>query len=378
MKKKRIFAILGIIFALGMALSGVSLITTPPKEPTDVDPTSTGYVYLGIAALVLIISIIVLIKNKKKKEPRYDYDNNYGNSNNHFSYNENNSYGNNGYIKPNNNRKPFPHKVWAVITLIFVYGSAIGINLLVKEDLFDVIGGIAYKGIIPISVVFLIFGIYSARQLFFYAPADKIITSNYFFAIGTDVTMASTMKYGFKGFFPAIFGSGPLVYTNRENDVARKRVIHYIISMIMKFVFPYISLIGLCGYVLKWANSGGQSVLNFSLDDLYKGLALLLLVLGPSLDVLVYVFMKIIPTHKITTYEVTFYYSNGYTEKGEILRSNIIAVIFMGSLTYLYTCGFFWYFCPRQLGRIKETLKFVNYGDEHYEMVNIYDYYRNH
>ena len=68
MKKKRIFAILGIIFALGMALSGVSLITTPPKEPTDVDPTSTGYVYLGIAALVLIISIIVLIKNKKKKE----------------------------------------------------------------------------------------------------------------------------------------------------------------------------------------------------------------------------------------------------------------------------------------------------------------------
>ena len=65
-------------------------------------------------------------------------------------------------------------------------------------------------------------------------------------------------------------------------------------------------------------------------------------------------------------------------EKGEILRSNIIAVLFMGSLTYLYTCGFFWYFCPRQLGRIKETLKFVNYGDEHYEMVNIYDYYRNH
>ena len=91
---------------------------------------------------------------------------------------------------------------------------------------------------------------------------------------------------------------------------------------------------------------------------------------------MLYIFIKILPTRKVDEYEITTYYSDGTVTKEKELRTNIIAVLFMGALTFLYTCGFFWYFCPRQLGRIKETLNFVKFGNEQYSQVTIFEYYQ--
>lgn len=382
MKKKRIMAILGLIFAIGMLLSGISLFTNPPVDNVDIDPTTTGYVYVAIGVILTIICIIVLIKNKKEKKHHHSYEeHNYGNTNNNFSQNRSNNYSNGYHNQSSRNnlvRKPVPYKLWAVITLILVYGSSIGICFLVKDpgSLFTTIGGFVSKYIIVFAIIFIVFAFYSSKQLFYYSTADNIISFKYHVATNYKVSMISTMIYGFKNFFPGVFGNGPLVYTNQENEVAKKRVIHYVISMIMKFVFPYIAMLGLTGYTFEWFTSGGQSIIKFTPEDLSAGLSLLLLILGPSLDILFYIFIKILPTRKVDEYEITTYYRDGTVTKEKELRTNIIAVLFMGALTFLYTCGFFWYFCPRQLGRIKETLNFVKFGNEQYSQVTIFEYYQ--
>ena len=364
MKGKKIAAGICLFFGIGMLLSGFSLLTNPPADATDMDPTMTGYIYLGIGAIVAIISIFILIKNRTKKEPRS------------FSKETNDSTDKNTNFKLKN--KPAPYKLWAFIALILSFGSAIGISIAFPnpKTLFDIIGDLAWNGAIALAIIFLAFAIYSIKQINYYASSDSNLSLAFHAATKKKVTLFSTMKFGFKNYFPGIYGDGPLVYTNNENRVAKKRIVYYTISMIIKFVFPYIALLALTGYCISFFTSGGSMYTEFQIQDFYRAIGLFLLIFGPSIDVLLYIIRRILPTYKVDEYEITTYYKSGKVTKEKEFRSNIIAVLFMGALTFVYTCGFFWYFCPRQLGRIVETKRFLSYGNTQSDEITIFDYYQ--
>ena len=118
-----------------------------------------------------------------------------------------------------------------------------------------------------------------------------------------------------------------------------------------------------------------------SYDDMLKmaaygkaSVGLMILLFGPSFNIIFSVLSKLFPFFETRSYKVTTYYIDGSSETRETVETNVIAILVLGAIIYVYYVGWFWVPTARNIVRLIETKRFGDCCDE-YSNVDIMDYY---
>ncbi|MBR3864456.1 MAG: hypothetical protein IKJ19_05035 [Clostridia bacterium] len=355
MKVLKILGWVCLFSVFSMLLQGFSMMQSP-----EVPDPRIAYVYFAMAGFFAILALIFLCIKGKKDE---------SSSRSGKKINEN-------YYKKRG--KSANYKLRVFISFILSFGVAIAIAYFLPDRMktFELIGGTVWKYIIFFGIFFLAFAIYSGREIRYFENADLFINTNCFIPFTKGVNLGNFIVYRFRSWFPGIFSKGPLVYTTEEKGTATRRKIYMYIITVVKYVCPFLALIGFASALLGIFQNGIEMFSpEFAVASFGSICGLLILCLGPTLDVFFYAIGKMFPLRESATYEITTYYEGGKVEKRTEIRTNIIAIMIGAFAVYVYCSGWFWYICACNMARVKDTNKLMAYGRKAGRKANFVEYY---
>ena len=348
------------IISIGLILYGLFSMFTcyvafTSGKPEDV-PQGVFSAVLGV--VTLFIGIILLIPKKDKHDYSYDeYDEDYEEEYEEEYYSE--------------GKKPFPKIIMTILVFVVSVGVAFGVALLDKEHFFIKIGDFVFDYLFVFLAVFAVLGIIFCTKLVKYGSYDTKINSAFLFKTKKNIGIGQF----FCNYFGGVYAQGPLIYSEEDCDIKGPRSAYILFTTIFRYVFTLVAFIGTVEVVFLWISSVKtyDDMLNMAVYG-KASIGLMLLLFGPSFDIIFYVLSKMFPFFESRSYNVTKYYSDGSTETETRTESNFIAILVLGAIVYVYYVGWFWAPTARNIVRLIETKRFGDYCDQ-YSNVDIMDYY---
>ena len=231
MKVLKILAWVFLLSTFSMAIQGFSMMQSP-----EVPDPRIAYVYFAMGGLFALLSIICFaISSKGGKSSRGE---------SKGSFNEN-------YYKKRKKAVNYKFRVFLSLVLSFAGAIAIAYFLPDKIKTFQTIGGFVWKYVIFFAGFYLVFAIYSGSEIKYFENADLFINTNCFVPFAKNINLGNFFVYRFRSTFPGIFSKGPLVYTTAEGGIAVRRKIYMFIATIVKFISPFVALIGFVSVIFE-------------------------------------------------------------------------------------------------------------------------------
>ena len=179
-----------------------------------------------------------------------------------------------------------------------------------------------------------------------YAKRDEVINANY------EARTSRHLGFGtmFKQYFAAETCRGPYIFAEEEQRSAFPRIVNALIVGIVKFVMWLLLLTMIIGMIAK------PDVYNYALTE-GADYAFTAFVLWFFLNcsMFVYALYRILPLHQLRTYTLITYYSDGSSTSSKQSDSNIIAIVILAAILYLYSTAYYIVSFSRKLRRIFET-----------------------
>lgn len=203
-------------------------------------------------------------------------------------------------------------------------------------------------------------------DIFIFAKRDETINASFLTATGKSVGFTTLFFHYFSG----AFANGPYIFATQEQKSALPRVIISLVTGIIKFISWLAFLVMIAGISLH------PGVYEFALGEgIDYAFTLFVLYLCLNCHVLVYALYRCLPLHEVREYVTITYYSDGSQTRGKSYSSNLIAILFMAGILYLFYSAYYVVPFAGKLARCIETGRFNAHLDKSDYNECIWHYY---
>ena len=203
-------------------------------------------------------------------------------------------------------------------------------------------------------------------DILIFAKRDECINAHY------EVNVSKSFSLGqfFRQYFAGSHSRAPLIYATEEQPSALPRIIICAATGAIKFVFWLALFVGAAAMLAK------PEIHEFSIGEgADYSFTMFVLFFFLNVHVLVYALYRILPLHESRTYETVTYYSDGSSVRGTETRTNIIAMLVLTAMIYMFYSAYYIFPLTRKTSRVVETIRFYKLLDSSRDYCCIRDFY---
>ncbi len=272
-----------------------------------------------------------------------------------------------GYSSRN---RAFPSFLVSLLLLLVSGGIVYLLAVLPGEEgflaWFTAFGEFICKYDVILIGILVVVNVVELGDMIIFAKRDEYIDRHFEYIHSKNLSMLLFFKH----YFSSLTCRGPLIFAVEEQGSAIPRIIITLVSSVVKFVFWIISLSATVGMILY------PAVYDFSLaEGADYSFTTMVLLLFLNCAVFVYALYRILPLHEVREYTTITYYTDGSSTKSRGSSSNIIAILILSGILYLFYTGYYGIQLSHKICRTIETFRFGNYIDGSYSDISIMDYY---
>lgn len=268
-----------------------------------------------------------------------------------------------------NKAKPFPKKLITIflLALVAICAYYLCINKPVSwlSEKYELFGKFVYDNDKILIIVILGANLLELVDFFISSKRDEAINANYEYLM--DHIGFLTF---FKQYFSPLFAKGPYFFATEDRRVAVLRKFVNFLSGIIKFVYWLVIILLIIAMISKPELK--EIILNGSRDYIFTIFVIFLCI---NCNIFVYVLYKISPLYSSTTYRVDTYYSDGKITSQTKSNSNLVAMLLLGALIYVYFSLFYFSAFSTKLKRMIETDRFLRFVDKCDSSISILSFY---
>ena len=266
--------------------------------------------------------------------------------------------------------RAFPSILVAILLLLVTAGLAYLLAVLPGEEgfleWFKAFGQFICDYDIALIVILVGINVVELADILIFAKRDECINLHFESAHTENPGMLTFFKHYFSG----ITCRGPLIFAVEEQRSAIPRMIITLLSSVIKFIIWLFCAIATVGIILY------PTVYDFSIGEgADYNFTIWVLLLFLNCAVPVYALYRIMPLHESREYTVVTYYTDGSSSTSRETSSNIIAILILTAIIYLFYTGYYIIQLSYKICRTIETLRFGKYIDGAYSDVSILDFY---
>jgi hypothetical protein len=198
------------------------------------------------------------------------------------------------------------------------------------------------------------------------AKRDEYINAHFEYATSKNISLANMFLHYFAG----LFCHGPYIYSTEEQPYSLIRVIISFVTTVTKLLAWLVVVVTVV--IMYGRTEIYEFVLGEGIDYVFT---LVVLFAFLNCGVIVYALYRMLPLHEMRAYDVVSYYGDGSVTRRTEYSSNIIAILFIGGVIYLFESAYYIFFASTKIVRIIETMRFSAYLDEIPDRACILDYY---
>ena len=267
-------------------------------------------------------------------------------------------------------RKPFPSILITLALLVIVALIAyFACYLPSVEDAvasYEKFGKFICDADIVLIVIIVVANVVEFVSFVKYGKRDEAINREYEY-----LNNKFTLFTFFKHYFAPIFVKGPYLYATEERDSAKPRIIVNLVVSAIKFVYWIALFMVVVCSVLK--PEYNEAMLAGNPDYAFTIWILYLLI---NCNVFIFAIYRLLPAYESQEYEVVTYYSDGSRTTGRETRTNVLAILILSVIIYLYYSALYLTAFSNKLNRTIETTRFTKFIDDNREYVCMKDFYK--
>ena len=189
-------------------------------------------------------------------------------------------------------------------------------------------------------------------DIFVYTKRDETINALFKSATQKSIRLSDFFFHYFSG----AFANGPLIFATQEQKSAKPRIIISLVTGIVKFISWLVILVMVMGM------SFHTEVYDFAMTEgADYAFTIFVLFACINCNIFVYALYRCLPLHETREYITITYYSDGSQTRGKSYSSNLIAILFLSGVLYMFYSAYYVLPFARKLSRCIETARFNSY-----------------